>query len=116
MRDRRAGAWLAGLVLGAVSGLGVLVAGIMGVIILVAAILLIVIHGPRRLAAAGLVTGLGLIWTVLFARVALTCGGPMDPRLGTCSGGDLSGWIAASVTLFSVGLVASALALQRTRH
>ena len=92
-----------------------LVAGIAGVMILVAAVLLIVIHGPRRLAGAGLMTGFGLILTVLFVRVALTCGGPLDPGVGTCSTGDLSGWIAASVVLFAVGLVASALALQRTR-
>jgi hypothetical protein len=116
MTDRRAGNWLAGLVLGAISGLGVLVAGILGAVILVAAVLLIAIHRPRGLSAAGLVTGLGLVWTVLFARVALTCGGPLDPGTSTCGAGDLSVWIAASVVLFAVGLVASALALQRTRR
>ena len=116
MTDRRAGAWLAGLVLGAVSGLGVLVAGIAGLTILVASVLLIIINGPRRLAAAGLMTGFGLIWTVLFARVALTCGGPLDPGVSTCVAGDLTVWIGASVGLFAVGLVASAVALQRTRR
>ena len=93
-----------------------LVAGFAGVVILVAAVLLILINGPRRLAGAGLMTGFGLIWTVLLARVALTCGGPLDPGVSTCGAGDLSVWIAGSVALFVVGLVASALALQRTQR
>ena len=116
MTDRRARAWLAGLVLGAVSGLGLLVAGIMGAIILVAALLLIAINGPRLLAGAGLISGLGLILTVLFMRVALTCGGPLDPGTSTCIAGDLGASIAVGAATFAIGLVASAFALRRSRR
>ena len=116
MTDRRAGAWLAGLVLGAVSGLALLVAGTMGAIILVAALLLIATNGPRLLAGAGLVSGLGLILTVLFMRVALTCGGPLDPGTSTCIAGDLGAWIAAGAAIFAIGLVSSAFALRRSRR
>lgn len=116
MTDRRAGAWLAGLVLGAVSGLGLLVAGFIGLIILAAGVLLIAINGPRLLAGSGLVAGFGLVLTVLFARVALTCGGPLDPGVGTCVAGDLTAWIVGSAVIFAIGLVVSALAFPRTRR
>lgn len=110
------GAWLSGLVLGVVSGLTLLVLGALGLGIAVLALALIMWRGPRALASAALLTGLGLIWTVAFARVALTCGGPLDPRTSTCVAGDLTGWVAVSGAVFGLGLVASAFALRRSRR
>jgi hypothetical protein len=116
MSDPRTGGWLSGLVLGGVSGLALLVLGTLGLVFGLLSLGLILWRGPRGLAGAGLLTGLGLIWTVLFARVALTCGGPFDPGVGTCGAPDLGGWIATSVAMFAVGLVASAFALRRSRR
>jgi hypothetical protein len=88
--------------------------GVYGLIFLLACIGLILWKGPRLLAGAGLLTGLGLVCTVLFARVALTCGGPLDPRVSECHAGDLTGWVVGSAAVFVSGLVASAVALRRT--
>ena len=107
--------WLAGLVLGAVNGLTVLSLGTLMLPLLVASALLIAGKGPRLIAAAGFLTGAGLIWSVLFIRVALTCGGPFDPGLSTCVTDDLSGWIAGAAFVFAIGLVGSALAFRRLR-
>lgn len=116
MIDHRTAGWVSGLVLGFVSGLTLLVLGAPGLGILVTAVGLILWKGPRALASAALLTGLGLIWTVAFARVALTCGGPLDPRTSTCVAGDLTGWVAVSGAVFGLGLVASAFALRRSRR
>jgi hypothetical protein len=92
----------------------VLELGVLGVGFLAVALGLIAWKGPRVLAAAGLATGLGLIWTVLFLRVQLTCGpGAALPETG-CVSEDLSPWIAGSGVIFVAGLIASAVALRRS--
>lgn len=103
-----ASAWLSGLVLGAVSGLALLALGTIGLALVVASALLILVKGPRALPAAGFVSGLGLVWTALLARVALTCVAP------GCEAGDIGGWVAKAATIFVIGLVASAFALRRS--
>ena len=114
--DPRPDAWLAGLVLGFVSGPTLLLLGAFGIIFVLACVALILWKGPRFVPGTGLLTGLGLVCTVLFARVALTCGGPLDPHLSECYAPDLTGWIAGSATLFVVGLIASAVGLRRARR
>ena len=116
MTDPRPGAWLSGLVLGVVSGVTVVMLGSIGLVFALASLALITWKGPRGLAFAGLLTGFGLIWTVLFAHSALTCGGPFDPRVSTCVASDLTRWISGSAAIFAFGLVTSARALQRTRR
>jgi hypothetical protein len=105
-----ASAWLSGLVLGAVSGLALLALGLVGVALLAASLLLVAAKGPRALAGAGLVAGLGLVWTVLFTRVGLSCLAP------DCQAGDIWTWVAGAAVLFAVGLTGSAVALRRTRR
>jgi hypothetical protein len=112
--DRRASGWLSGVVLGFAGGLLVLELGMFGLIFVVAAIALIVWKGPRGLAGAGLVTGVGLVWSVLFARVGLDCTVFLEPGKG-CGADNIWGWVAASIVFFVGGLLASALALQRTK-
>ena len=114
VNDPRPGAWLAGLVLGFAGGLVLLELGFFGLVFVLASIGLILWKGPRLLAGSGLLTGLGLVSTVLFARVALTCGGPLDPGLSECFAPDLTGWLVGSAAVFVLGLVASAFALRRT--
>jgi len=112
-RSSSSAAWLSGLVLGAVGGVGVLELGLLGVGFLVVALGLIAWKGPRMLAAAGLATGFGLIWTVLFLRVQLTCGPGAPLAEDGCVSEDLSAWIAGSGVVFVAGLVASAAAFRR---
>ena len=113
--DPRAGAWFSGLVLGVVSGLLLVIFGTMGLIAALLSVALIVWKGPRLLAAAGLLMGIGLIWSVLFARVGLDCTVFLDPGEG-CELGSIPNWVAVSVALFVGGIVASALALKRTNR
>jgi hypothetical protein len=107
--------WLAGLVLGAVNGTALLSLGMLILPLLLASLLLIAWKGPRLIAGAGFLTGAGLLWTVLFLRVALTCGGPLDTGAGTCVAGDLGGWIAGAAAILVVGLLVSAAAFRRLR-
>jgi hypothetical protein len=108
--------WLAGLVLGFASGVCVLIGGFIGIIVLAAALLLIAWKGPRSLALTGLVSGIGLAWTVLLGRVWLTCDVLPQPPGTQCESGDTSAWAAAAVGMLVAGLIASALALGRTRR
>lgn len=108
--------WLAGLVLGAVNGAAALSLGILILPLFIASVLLIAWKGPRLVAIIGFVTGAGLIWTTLFARLALTCGGPLDSGAqGMCVAGALTGWIAFAAAIFTLGLVGSALMFRRLR-
>jgi len=115
-RDGRASDWLAGLVLGFASGLAILVAGFIGIVVLAAALLLIAWKGPRSLALTGLVSGIGLVWTALFARVWLTCDVLPQPPGTECESDGVNLWVAAAIGIFVAGLVGSAFALRRTRR
>ena len=111
-----ASGWLAGLVLGAATGFAVIELGVFGVAFLLVALALIAWKGPRLLAAGGLLTGFGLLWTVLFSRLVLTCGADAffpDPN---CFSDDVTSWVAASATIFVAGLLISASALSRIRR
>jgi hypothetical protein len=113
---RPASGWLAGLVLGVASGFLLIELGVIGLAFLAVALVVISWKGPRLLAAGGLLTGSGVLWTVLFARVALTCGATAffpDPN---CSTDDLTPWVASSAAIFIAGLLLSAFALARMRR
>ena len=107
---------MAGLVLGAASGFAILELGVFGTLLLLASVVLIAWKGPGLLATGGLVTGVGVLWTALFSRVALTCGvGAFFPD-PDCSTNDVALWIAGSGAVFVVGLVVSAAGLRRVRR
>ena len=108
--------WLAGLMLGALFGVTSIsfALGIVAVPILLASLVLIGWKGPRVIAGAGFVTGTGLVWTLLLARVALTCGGPLDSGAnGSCVAGDLTGWMSLAVATLAGGLALSIAAFMR---
>ena len=108
--------WFAGFVLGLACGLCILIAGFIGLTVLAAALLLIAWKGPRSLALTGLVTGIGLVWTVLWARVWLTCDVLPQPSGTSCDSGGISPWVVAAFSILMAGLVASALVLRRSRR
>ena len=115
-RTGRRSDWFAGLVLGLASGLCILVAGFIGITVLAAALLLIAWKGPRSLALTGLVSGIGLGWTILFGRVWLTCDVLPQPPGTECDSGGISPRVVAALGIAVAGLVASALALRRSRN
>lgn len=107
--------WLPGLVLGVIDGIALLEIGTVGLALAVATLALVAWKGPRFLALAGFLTGAGLIWTVLFARVGLAC--LFDAQLPgeDCSAPLIGPWTAIAAVTFVTGLATSALALRRRR-
>ena len=69
-------------------------------------------EGPACARGRGTSHGIGLIWSVLFARVGLDCTVFVDSGEG-CEAGSIWSWVAVSVAFFVGGIVASALALKR---
>lgn len=118
--DRRstatpASGWLAGLLLGALVGLTTIsfALGVLGLPIILASVALIAWKGPRQLAGAGLLTGWGLLWTVLIVNSTVACL-TIDRGPGRwCEPGDTGGWLLAGIAIFVVGLVTSAAAFGR---
>jgi hypothetical protein len=112
-----AGGWLAGLLLGALCGLTTIsfALGAIGIPIIVASVLLILVKGPRLTAGAALLTGWGLVWTVLIVNSTVSCL-TIDRGPGRwCEPADgIEPFLLVGAAMFVVGLVASALALRRS--
>lgn len=107
-------AWPACVALGFAIGAAFLSLGTLIIPLLATALLLIAWKGPRLIGLAGFATGVGLAWTVLFARLALTCGGPLDTgTAGDCDAGDLGPWVVVAAVIFIVGLSSSAMLFSR---
>lgn len=107
--------WLAGLVLGALVGLTSIsfVLGLLALPLLAVSIVLIAVKGPRLPASAGLLTGWGLLWTVVITQATISCLA-FDRGPGReCAPGEPWPWLAAGAVMFVLGLVASAWALRR---
>ena len=115
-RPQFARSWLSGLVLGVSAAFMLVELGVLGLAFLGVAVLVIAWKGPRAVAGAGLLTGFGLIWTVLFSRVQLTCGPGALFRDTSCFSDDLTPWILGSAGMFTAGLLVSAWALRRMRR
>jgi hypothetical protein len=101
------------MVLGTAGGFVTIEFGVVGLSLLGMSIALIAWKGPRLFASGGLLSGFGLLWTLLFARVALTCGAEALFPNGSCSTEDLTPWIAGSCAVFVAGLVLSIVAIDR---
>jgi hypothetical protein len=114
-----AGAWLAGLILGGLTGLTTVsfALGVLGLPILVGSVAVILWKGPRAIALAGFVTGIGLVWSVLIASSTISCltidRGPgrwCEPADGVWR------FLVAGATMLVLGLVLSAEAFKRRRR
>ena len=102
--------WLAGLVLGAISGFALLELGVIGLAIASLSLLLIAWTGPRLPATTGLVTGAGGVWTLLFGRVMLSCT-PAE----SCDARGIEQWVAVAAMILAVGLAATVLTWRKSR-
>lgn len=110
-----AGGWIAGLVLGVLSGLTSIsfVLGVLGWPIILASILLIAWKGPRAIAAAGFLTGWGVLWTAVILQSTVAC---LTFERGPgrwCEPGDVRPWLVAGIAMFVLGLFGSAVAFRR---
>ena len=110
-----ASGWLAGLLLGAITGLTSIsfVLGVLAPALLAVSTVLILWKGPRLLGAAGYLTGFGLAWTVLIANSTISCL-TVDRGPGRwCEPGDgVLGFLIAGGVLFVAGLAGSAFSLR----
>jgi hypothetical protein len=107
--------WLAGLLLGALTGLTTIsfALGVLGLPILAGSLLLIVWKGPRLAAGAGFLTGWGLVWAVLVIQSTLSC---LTFERGPgrwCEPADVTPWLVAGTTMLAAGLLVSAFAFRR---
>ena len=98
-------AWFAGLVLGIATGMALLVAGLIGIAVLVVGIVLLATYGPRMHSIAGFLTGFGLVWTILFVNVKMTCATLGALPGETCRSGNTDLWLIASFVILAVGLL-----------
>lgn len=108
--------WLSGLVLGFLSGIALMSFGAFGLALLAASVLLIAWQGPRLVATAGLLAGAGLLWTVLFLKVALSCAATNATSGERCDPGSIWSWAAVAAAIFMAGLFGSSLAFRWSRR
>lgn len=90
-------AWLAGTLLGVVNAFGVFYLAVAGMILALLGVAVIAWKGPRLPAFAGLVTGVGFTWTMLFGN----------------ADNDLIRWAGAAEAILAVGLLATIVAARR---
>ena len=66
-------------------------------------------------AAAGLVTGVGLVWTLLFVNVMTRCAiENLTPGSG-CEVGDIGVYVAVAIGVLLLGAVGTVIAARRLR-
>jgi hypothetical protein len=99
--------WIPGLVLGVIDAFGLLELGFVGLAFTVLSVMLIAWKGPRRMALAGLVSGAGAAWTILFSGVMLRCAAENAVPGQSCEAGDIGSWVALAVAILIAGLVGS---------
>jgi hypothetical protein len=108
-------AWTIGLVLGGIAAIGLLSFGVYGVGFTLLALALIAWKGPRAIAAAGLVTGLGGTWAFLFGRVMVSCAIENADTPGSCDAGNIGLWVVGSAGILVVGVAMSIVIARRAR-
>lgn len=106
-REKRG--WLAGFVVGVAAGFLTLEFPSLGWLLAIAFAIPAAIVGPRVAAIGGLLAGLGAVWTVLLARVAVTC------REG-CEAPGIERWLIFGGGLLAAGLALSVIGVWRRRH
>jgi hypothetical protein len=103
------------LFLGAIDSIMLLELGVIGMAFTLVCLALIAWKGPRLAATAGLVTGLGVIGTILFAMVAARCAVENATPGSGCDAGDIWTWIAVAVGVLALGVAGTVQAARRLR-
>ena len=108
-------AWLIGLFLGAIAAVALIGFGVTGVVFTMLFVGLIAWKGPRLAATAGLVTGLGVVWAILFSNVLVQCAQEDATPGSSCDVPGIGVWVAASVGVLLLGVVGTLVAARRLR-
>ena len=108
-------AWLIALFFGAIDAIMLFELGYIGMGFTLAFIALVAWKGPRLPAYAGLVSGVGLVWTILLANVGIRCAIENATPGAGCDAGDIWAWVAGAASILVIGLGATVLAARRLR-
>jgi hypothetical protein len=108
-------AWLIGFFLGAIAGFALLEFGFVGLVWGLACLGVIAWKGPRLPASAGVLAGIGAVWTILFARVMVQCSIENATPGSGCEAGDIGEWVVAAGSLLLLGIAGTILAARRLR-
>jgi hypothetical protein len=107
--SRRAWRWLAGLVVGAVGALLLVLGGVLGVVALALLAASLLARRDSRVALTGLPVGFGGVILALLLRAESAC------QPGECESPDVSGWIALASGCLVAGGLATVALIARTR-
>jgi hypothetical protein len=107
-------AWLAFLVLGVLDGVVLLSFPSLGFVILALGLAGIAVRPPRVAALAGLVTGVGAIWSLLLIRVAVSCDAFNREPGQSCESPGIEGWILVGLVVLVIGVVGSVFLVVRS--
>ena len=107
-------AWLAFFVLGALETVVLLEFPIAGILLLLLALVGIAWRPPRGAALAGLIAGIGAMWTFLMVRVQVSCDASNATPGESCQAPGIEGWILVGVALLVVGAIATLAVLRRS--
>jgi hypothetical protein len=113
-RTRRSGpssSWVAGVVLGALSGFLLIMFPPLGAILVTVAAILVMRTGRVLPGLGGLLVGLGGMWGLLFGRVKLSC-----IAEDGCTSPSIDLYIGIGFAVLLVGLVMSFLEIHRSRR
>jgi hypothetical protein len=108
-------AWLIGLFFGAIDSILLFELGFIGLLFTLAFVGLIVWKGPRLPAASGLITGVGLVWTILFANTMARCAIDSATPGSGCDAAGIGPLVAFAVGLLLLGAVGTVVAARRLR-
>jgi hypothetical protein len=109
-------AWLAGAMLGAIGGILLFVFPAAGVLMLAVALGLVLWQGPRLAGLAGIVSGIGLTWTVVFLRVKVECEAFNAAPGQECVAPEVDQFLAGAAAVAVVGALLSVAAWAARRH
>ena len=107
--------WLIGLFFGAIDSILLFELGFYGLLFTLAFVGLAVWKGPRLPALSGLVTGVGLVWTVLMTNVTVRCAIENMTAGAGCEADGIWVWIGTAVGILVIGAVATVIAARRLR-
>jgi hypothetical protein len=107
--------WLIALFFGAIDAILLFELGFIGLLFTLAFAGLVIWKGPRLPGLSGLVTGVGLVWTLLLTNVAVRCTIENATPGSGCDAGDIWVWIAGAGGILGLGTVGTVVAARRAR-
>lgn len=107
--------WLIGLFFGAIDAILLFELGFIGLLLTLAFLGLAAWKGPRLAAASGLVTGVGLVWTLLFANTIVSCAAANARPGEGCDVDGIGPWVGVAVGVLVLGALGTMIEVRRRR-